>query len=361
MDVGALFPEWEEVGEEQPAAIAAVCARLGVEREWLTEDDYVHAIVGGAVEGERAAWVEKVEKDDEGWVDVDYFLRMRVGEAQVREWTVDTYNPYFGCEVGHLRWWDDAVVMVYRENTTRSSAEWGRRGAAAAGRRVRVDGAERGAAVREPGAGSGRADPPAGAAADGAAAGGAGRSEHGHGGMSCGTADHERAGGAAAADRGGLARGRGVDRRSADRGAGVSLREPRSPLFATYQEAYADDHPWNTPCWLPFYLYCASSATERAVLLAQLDAVAMRVPEAFAGEDDTAELACRHIAARCAELATACRAGGCRTGSLVISGSIGRRRPSQGQRRCFRRGCGRCGRRCAREPASCGRSASADE
>lgn len=310
MDVGALFPEWEEVGEEQAAAIAAVCARLGMEREWLTEDDYIHAIVGGALEGERVAWVEKVEKDDGGWVDVDYFLRMRVGATQVREWTVDTYNPYFGCEVGHLRWWDDSVVIVYREKHRTIVCRLGPEGAPqlrAVGyawtvlNEVLLCESRASGLVERIHLPALRPMTPLPAA----------------------LADRSMAMGACPVGQpitsepavlqrqiaAGLPEVAGPIAELLIGALAYRFWEPRPPLFATYQEAYDDDHPWNTPCWLPFYLYCASSAAERAVLLAQLDAVAMRTPEAFGHEDDTAELACRHIAARCAELAAACRAG----------------------------------------------------
>ncbi|PCC71214.1 hypothetical protein SAMN02745121_04822 [Nannocystis exedens] len=307
--MGALFPEWDEVSEEQPAAIAAVCARLGVEREWLTKDDFIHAIVGGAVEGERVAWVEKVEKDDGGWVDVDYFLRMRVGETQIRERVVDTYNPYFGCEIGHLRWWDDAVVMVYREKHRTIACRLGLAGAPAL--RVVGDGwtvldevlicesRARGLVERLhlP-----ALRPTAPLPAE--------------------LADRSMAMGACPLGQPITSEPAALQRRIAAGLPGVAgpiaellvgalayrFWEPRPPLVATYEEV-ADEHPWNTPCWLPFYLYCASAAAERRVLLAQLDAVAARTPGEFGDEDDTAELACRHIASRCAELAGACRAG----------------------------------------------------
>jgi hypothetical protein len=309
MDVRALFPERDEIDEVQAAAIVAACARLGTEREWLAEDDYIHEIVGGAIDGERVAWVEKVEKDDGGYVDVDYFLRLRVGEVLVREWAVDTYNPYFGCDVGYLRWWGEAVVIVYSEKHRTIAGKLGPEGApqlrtighgwAALGDVLLHESAARGLVERLHLPELRAAAPMTGGMADEC--------------MSVGTCP----------------RGHGITETAVvlQRQIAAGLPEvaapiaellvgalayrfwdPFPPLVATYEEAF-DDHRWNPPCWLPYYLYCASPEAERQVLLAQLEAVAARRPGAFGAEGETVELACRHIAARCAELAAACRAG----------------------------------------------------
>lgn len=308
MDVRALFPEWDEVSEEQEAEIAAVCARLGRSREWAAEDGYTHAIVGGAVAGERVAWVEKVEEDDGGWVDVDYFLHMRSGE-KVREWKVDTYNPYFGCDVGHLRWWDGAVVLVYREKHRTIACRLGPDGSPqlrAIGHGWTVlnevlicDSRARGLVERiELPALRPMAPLPAALAERSMVMG------------SCplGQPITDEPAGLQRRIAAGLPEVAGPIAELLVGALAYRFWEPRPPLAATYAAVF-DEERWNTPCWLPFYAYWASSAKERQVLLAQLDAVAARAPGEFEGEDDTAELACQHIAARCAELAAVCRAG----------------------------------------------------
>jgi hypothetical protein len=304
MDVRALFPERDEVDEA--AAIAAVCARIDRPREWLADDGYTHAIVGGAIEGERVAWVERRAHDDGGWEDVDYFLRLRVGEVLVREWVVDTYNPYFGCNVGYLRWWGEAVVMVYSEKHHTIACRLGSEGApqlrsigygwTVLGEVLLHESQSRGLVERLHLPELWPAAPLPGDLADEC--------------MAMGTCP----------------RGQAITRSPEELQRQIAAGLPGvaapiaellvgalayrfwdrwPPLVATYEAAY-DDKRWNTPCWLPYYLYCASSEAERRVLLAQLDAVLAR---SFGSGDDTAELAGRHIAARCAELAAACRAG----------------------------------------------------
>ncbi|WAS94181.1 hypothetical protein [Nannocystis punicea] len=309
MDVRELFPERDEIDEVQAAAIAAVAARLGMEREWLAEDDYIHEIVGGAIDGERVAWVERRTKDDGGWVDVDYSLRMRVGEVLVREWVVDTYNPYFGCDVGYLRWWGEAVVIVYREKHRTIACRLGLEGApqlraigdgwTALGDVLLHESAARGLVERLQLPELRAATPMPGELANERMSVGA--CSRGHVlGESPAALQRQIAAGLpeVAAPIAELLVG----------ALAYRFWDPFPPLAATYEEAF-DDHRWNTPCWLPYYLVCASPEAERQVLLAQLDAVAARPPEAFAAEDNAAELACRHIAGRCAELAAACRAG----------------------------------------------------
>ena len=110
-----MTEDWEHEGDDE-AAIDEVCVRLERAREWVDADRRAHAIVGGAVDGDRIAWVERSELDAAGgWEDIDYTLRVTVDGAPVLEWIVDTYNPYFGCDVGHLRFAGEGVVLVYRE------------------------------------------------------------------------------------------------------------------------------------------------------------------------------------------------------------------------------------------------------
>src|SRR5262245_29902955 len=110
MDLDALFPARDHPDAAHAAGVAAACARLGRDAEWLADDGYEHAIVAGVVDGARVAWVERRSQERRGWEDVDYFLRARAGDGATQEWTVDTYNPYFGCDVGHLRWHGDDLV-----------------------------------------------------------------------------------------------------------------------------------------------------------------------------------------------------------------------------------------------------------
>jgi hypothetical protein len=309
MDVAALFPEREEADEAQEVAIAEVCARLGSPREWVADDGYEHTIVGGAVDGERVAWVERRSSGDEGWEDVDYFLRMRVGEVLVREWVVDTYNPYFGCDVGYLRWWGEDVIVVYREKHHTIVCRLGPSGApqlraiafgwTVLGDVLLYESAARGLVERVHLPELVQVVPlPAGMAeacmSDGAC-------PRGHV-VTAAPAELQRQ------IAGGLPALPGAVAELLIGSLAYRFWAAWPPAVATYEAAY-EDKRWNTPCWLPYYQYCASSRDARERLLAQLDAVAGRAPIEGELADDTAELACRHIAARCAGLAAACRAG----------------------------------------------------
>ncbi|MBZ5709528.1 hypothetical protein [Nannocystis pusilla] len=310
MDVRALFPEREdEVDAEQAVAIDEVCARLGRPREWVADDGFEHTVVGGAIAGERVAWVERRSSGDEGWEDVDYFLRMRVGEVLVREWVVDTYNPYFGCDVGYLRWWGEEVVAIYREKHETIACALGSTGAPrmrplafawkVLGDVVLYESEARGLVERVllPEFFQGT---PMGAATAAEL-------------MANGTCPRGQPIGTSPA---------ALQRQIAERLPG--LTGPVAELIvgatayrfwdawplpgAKYEEVYST-HRWNPPCWLPFYCYCASSGAEARALLEQLDMVAARRPGEVDAESEAAELACRHIADRCRELAAACRAG----------------------------------------------------
>jgi hypothetical protein len=303
MDQHALFPEREDDRDEQ--AIAAACARLDRPACWTAADGHEHAIVGAAVDGGRVAWVEKrAHTTAGGWEDVDYFLYLCAGDELLREWTVETYNPYFGCEVGHLRWWGDEVVMIYGEKHRTIACALGPSGPP----RMRVlsyswqvlgavalyASEARGLVERASLPGFERRAPlPCAVAAER---------------MSAGTYDTGPPIAGLAALLPEIAAGLPAAARPfAELLAGAlayRFWDAWPPVVDGYQQAYEQGR-WNTPCWLPFYQYCASDPDERRTLLAALDAAAGRPPTDSA---DAAELACRHIADRCRELAAACRA-----------------------------------------------------
>lgn len=49
------------------------------------------------------------------WEDCNYYLRIQVDGQQVFEWTVDTYNPYFGTQTLYLHWLGEEVIYIYHE------------------------------------------------------------------------------------------------------------------------------------------------------------------------------------------------------------------------------------------------------
>lgn len=277
-------------------AIAAACARLGRPGEWIDEHGYEHAIVGAALDGPRVAWVERKSRTDGGWEDIDYHLRGRVGDEQALEWVVDTYNPYFGCTVGFMRWFGDRVAIVYREkhHTIVAMLDGGGARLRKIDDRWRVVGEDlvladsraRGLVevVRLPDLARGAPLPRAAAEAS--------------------PRWIER--GDPAALRSAIVARLGDQPLAGVLAGALAYRfwADAPPPSTTYEQEYALPR-WNPPCWLPFYWHATLPPREAARLLARLDELGAREVHGA----DAVALACAHVAARCRELAAACRAG----------------------------------------------------
>jgi hypothetical protein len=98
-------------------AIQDCCRALGRLPHFIDEDGYEHEVIAAALmpENERLGWVEYRSKDINGFVDIAFHLRARVRGKLVIEWEVETYNPYFGCQVEYLAWHGERIVVIYHE------------------------------------------------------------------------------------------------------------------------------------------------------------------------------------------------------------------------------------------------------
>lgn len=78
-------------------------------------------VLGGAVESEgprRVAWIEErtAPPTPDGHVDVQIALKVANPiDGTVLAIEVPTYNPYFGCRLGHLGWINSHIVAIYHE------------------------------------------------------------------------------------------------------------------------------------------------------------------------------------------------------------------------------------------------------
>ncbi|HEX2203283.1 MAG TPA: hypothetical protein VHG91_08295 [Longimicrobium sp.] len=120
-------PELERLGifadtgvdyEPDVAEVARKVAELAVTAEpYEDESGFLWQVTAAAVDedGGRAAWVEWQENDRANVVIAHYWLKARDRDGRVARWEIETYNPYFGCRVGHLRWHGGAVVLVYAD------------------------------------------------------------------------------------------------------------------------------------------------------------------------------------------------------------------------------------------------------
>jgi len=98
--------------------IRAVSELLHCPVRHVDADGYTHEITAGAVHpGIRAvASVPCKSKTlESGYVDIEFRFKAQVDGRAVTEWIVQTYNPYFGCDVRYMGWHDRWVVMIYRE------------------------------------------------------------------------------------------------------------------------------------------------------------------------------------------------------------------------------------------------------
>jgi hypothetical protein len=102
---------------DQSEAIAAVAVRLGRPARFKDAAGYEREIVGACVgaDGARLAWIEARSKWLANVMDVDFVLHATDRGRETITWTVETYNPFFGCEVGWMGWMGDDVVALYRE------------------------------------------------------------------------------------------------------------------------------------------------------------------------------------------------------------------------------------------------------
>lgn len=310
-DAAGMDP-WEH--EDAETAIDEACARLGRPRRWVADDGYEHEIVGGAVDGARVAWVERRCQDDGGYEDVDYFLRVADGGDLARAWTVDTYNPYFGCDVHELSFWTDRVVVIYTEKHCTIAAALALSGGVTMqeiASRWRISGehllwesgAARGLIERARLPDLARCVP-----------------------LPRGLVDAQLEAGAPlpgpepeplgdpAALQAAIAR-RLFGPRPPTPLAGLLIGalawrfwDEGHARGATYEDIF-HTNDWNDPHWLPFHWHHVLGGGERRALVAALEEVAARPPADPDAGGWRVELACRHIAERCGVLVSACRKG----------------------------------------------------
>jgi len=73
-------------------------------------------VLGGAVDGDRVAWIEQRTAPPEGdYLPTAIDVRVAWGGALRHTVPLATYNPYFGCHVSLARFYGDDFVYVYQE------------------------------------------------------------------------------------------------------------------------------------------------------------------------------------------------------------------------------------------------------
>jgi uncharacterized protein (TIGR02996 family) len=102
--------------EPDPRRAEQVANVLGRPVRYVDSEGYEREIVAAAIGGltHVAAYVESRSRRRGDVQDISYHLRIRGGEREAA-WVVESYNPYFGCNVGFLEWYGAVVLVIYRE------------------------------------------------------------------------------------------------------------------------------------------------------------------------------------------------------------------------------------------------------
>lgn len=113
-----FFFEYEDSKPDFNSALL-MAEKLFAEKKWFVdEDDYEWRIMAQTADekNERLAWVEWRFKQGQGEREYhNYYLKARTTADDFWRWEIETYNPYFGCDVKFLDWLDDSVILIYEE------------------------------------------------------------------------------------------------------------------------------------------------------------------------------------------------------------------------------------------------------
>lgn len=102
--------------EPDESGIQLVAHTLGVPIKYVDADGYEVEIIAGAVhELGYVAYVECRSKETGDYVDVNFVIHLRVAGQPNGSWPIETYNPYFGCDVRLFGWLENSVLFIYRE------------------------------------------------------------------------------------------------------------------------------------------------------------------------------------------------------------------------------------------------------
>lgn len=103
--------------EPNPAHIETATRLLGRSVRFVDDRGYQREIFAAAVNEQSGAvaFFESRAKQLRRMVDVTISLHIQGIDGRHVQWEIVTYNPYFGCEVGFMKWFSDSILVIYRE------------------------------------------------------------------------------------------------------------------------------------------------------------------------------------------------------------------------------------------------------
>ncbi|MCA9692717.1 MAG: hypothetical protein KC636_24165 [Myxococcales bacterium] len=97
--------------------LPAVAERLGRAVRETDDDGFERELLAAAIhpDGVYYAWVESRCKVNGTFVDIDFQICTAGPAGEEYRRSIETYNPYFGCDVQHFAWHGDRLIAIYRE------------------------------------------------------------------------------------------------------------------------------------------------------------------------------------------------------------------------------------------------------
>jgi uncharacterized protein (TIGR02996 family) len=103
--------------EPDPKRIDLVAQRLGRLVSYVDSEGYERTITAAAVSGlhDAVAYVECRSQQRGSFLDINFYLRIRGSDGREMMREVESYNPYFGCDVRFFEWFGDEALVIYEE------------------------------------------------------------------------------------------------------------------------------------------------------------------------------------------------------------------------------------------------------
>lgn len=107
---------WSAGGAPDVGRLAEAAGLLGRPVSLVDSDGYECEIIGAAVhEIGDIAYVESRAKDMGGNIDISIRIHLVREGGRHESADIQSYNPFFGCDVRFFEWLDAAALLIYRE------------------------------------------------------------------------------------------------------------------------------------------------------------------------------------------------------------------------------------------------------